>query len=111
MSCFVSVQNFIDFRASPLNTGSCDKDGGNLTLVCGTVNLNNPGPGRQARRVSNILIHPGFDQKSLINDFAVLVVDQPFEMTEYVGPVCLPEPGDSTEVKYRGVYRFYIRIC
>ena len=99
MTCFVSVSNLIDFRSSPLDSGSCDKNGGNLTVVCGDVNLHNPGPGRQSRRVSNILIHPGFDPKTLINDFAVLVAEKPFELTEYVGAVCLPDPGDSTEVK------------
>ena len=91
-SCFVSVSNLIDFRDSPLNSGPCDKDGGNLTVVCGDVNLLKRGPGRQDRRVSNILIHPEFDPNTLINDFAVLVLDQPFELTEYVGTVCLPDP-------------------
>ena len=70
-----------------------------LSLVCGDVNLHEAGPGRQTRNVSNILIHPEFDQQTLINDFAVLLVDQPFELNEYIGTICLPDPGDSQEVK------------
>ena len=99
------MRNVIDLRDAPLHSdsdrGSCVKDGGNLTVVCGDVNLPNgsAGPGRQSRRVSNILIHPEFDLKTLINDFAVLVIEKPFEMTEFVGAVCLPDPGDSQEVK------------
>ena len=42
--------------------------------------------------MAQVLVHPGYSSKSLINDVAVLIVDPPFEMTEYVGPVCLPDP-------------------
>ena len=42
--------------------------------------------------MAQVLVHPGYNSKSLINDVAVLIVDPPFEMTEYVGPVCLPDP-------------------
>ena len=79
-------------------------------MVCGDVNLHNPGPGRQSRRVSNILIHPGFDPKTLINDFAVLVLDQPFEMTEYVGVVCLPDPELQAEDSVKVIYKMHLAV-
>merc|ERR1711936_744714 len=63
-------------------------------VVCGSVNLQIPDEaGEQSRKVSGVLLHPDFNQKSLINDVAVLIVEEKFEYTESVGPVCLPEPG------------------
>ena len=57
--------------------------------------------GEQIRSVAGIILHPEFNEKSLINDVAVLLVAQPFELSESVGPVCLPAPGavvkDNTE--------------
>ena len=111
VSCSVSVSNLIDFRDSPLNSGSCEKDGGNLTVICGDVNLLKKGPGRQDRRVSNILIHPEFDPNTLINDFAVLVLEQPFEMTEYVGVVCLPDPELQAEDSVKVILIYKIRLA
>merc|ERR1712029_793531 len=60
----------------------------------GGINLqpNEADPNKQTRKVKSILIHPEFNPKSLTNDMAILVVDSPFEMTEFVGPACLPEP-------------------
>ena len=64
-----------------------------LHATCGAINLHSGDrEQRQMRRVAQVLVHPGYSSKSLINDVAVLIVDPPFEMTEYVGPVCLPDP-------------------
>ena len=54
--------------------------------------------GEQIRPVAGILLHPEFNPKSLINDVAVLLVDRPFELSENIGPVCLPAPGSVVEV-------------
>ena len=54
--------------------------------------------GEQTRAVARILLHPEFNEKSLINDVAVLLVDRPFELSENVGAVCLPAPGSVVEV-------------
>ena len=54
--------------------------------------------GEQTRAVAGILLHPEFNEKSLINDVAVLLADKPFELSENVGPICLPEPGFEPEV-------------
>ena len=40
------------------------------------------------------IIHPGFQGGNLWNDFALLVVDQPYTLGENVDTVCLPSPGD-----------------
>lgn len=64
-----------------------------LHATCGAINLHSGDKEqRQLRRVAQVLVHPGYSSKSLINDVAVLIVDPSFEMTEYVGPVCLPDP-------------------
>ena len=64
-----------------------------LHATCGAINLHSGDrEQRQLRRGAQGLGHPGYSSKSLINDVAVLIVDPPFEMTEYVGPVCLPDP-------------------
>ena len=54
--------------------------------------------GEQIRSVAGILLHPEFNEKSLINDVAVLLVEKPFELSEHVGSVCLPAPGSVLEV-------------
>jgi len=70
-----------------------------LYVVCGSVNLQvTDEEGEQKRAVAEILLHPEFNEKSLINDVAVLLVDQPFELSENVGAVCLPAPGSVVEV-------------
>ena len=71
-----------------------------LFVSCGSVNLQplKTDPNKQTRKVKSILIHPEFNPKSLINDMAVLVMDSPFEMTEYVGPACLPDPSFNPKV-------------
>jgi len=65
-----------------------------LFVSCGSADLQplQTDPNKQTRKVKSILIHPQFNPKSLINDMAVLMMDSPFDMTEYVGPACLPEP-------------------
>ena len=71
-----------------------------LSVNCGSVDLqpDQEDLKAQTRKVKSILIHPEFDPKSLINDMAVLVMDSAFEMTEYVGPACLPEPSFNPKV-------------
>jgi len=66
-----------------------------LFVACGSLDLQNSEEmGEQNRKVTRVLVHPDFNEKSLINDVAVLIVGEEFEYNERVGPVCLPEPGD-----------------
>ena len=82
--------------------GTCGNAGAKFDLFvnCGSVDLQPSQTDRiaQTRKVKSILIHPEFNAKSLINDMAVLVMDSPFEMTEYVGPACLPDPSFDPKV-------------
>jgi len=76
----------------------CQKEIGpqfDLFVDCGSLDLQNlDEEGEQNRKVTGVLIHPDFNEKSLINDVAVLIVGEEFEYNERVGPVCLPDPGD-----------------
>jgi len=64
-----------------------------IRINCGSDNLKNIGNDEQIqrRKVKKIFIHPEFDEKSLINDLAIILVDEDFEFTDSVSPVCLPE--------------------
>jgi len=87
-----------EYKASE---GICQKEIGpqfDLFVDCGSLDLQNlDEEGEQNRKVTGVLIHPDFNEKSLINDVAVLIVGEEFEYNERVGPVCLPDPGDHVE--------------
>ncbi|KYB24665.1 phenoloxidase-activating factor 2 [Tribolium castaneum] len=44
----------------------------------------------QDRLAKKIIIHPGYDPNSLINDIALIILDRDFQLSENVGVVCLP---------------------
>ncbi|XP_043269852.1 phenoloxidase-activating factor 2-like [Venturia canescens] len=48
----------------------------------------------QDRDVSKIIVHEQFNPGSLFNDFAILILSQPFNFAENVDVVCLPELQD-----------------
>ena len=64
-----------------------------LKINCGSDNLRNIENVKkiQRRKVKNVFFHPEYDEKSLINDMAVILVDQDFDFTDSVNPVCLPD--------------------
>ncbi|XP_067004601.2 phenoloxidase-activating factor 2 isoform X2 [Anabrus simplex] len=67
----------------------------NLIIRAGewnTTSNDEPLP-HQDRLVTDIIMHPKFDNGALFNDIALLVVDQPFQDADNVGIVCLPELG------------------
>lgn len=45
---------------------------------------------RQERNVTNIIIHEELFARALINDIALVVVDQPFQLNKAVNTICLP---------------------
>lgn len=47
----------------------------------------------QQRNISRIVIHSELYVRGLINDIALLAVDQPFQWSRYVNPICLPPQG------------------
>merc|ERR1711936_360005 len=80
---------------------SCQSELGaqyDLFVECGSLDLQNSDEeGEQTRKVTGVLVHPDFNEKSLINDVAVLIVGEEFEYTKRVGPVCLPDPGEDVK--------------
>ena len=58
----------------------------------------------QTRKVKNIFIHPNFEpHPKSVNDIAVLELENDFEYTESVQPICLPLPGRSPIIDTIGV--------
>lgn len=64
----------------------------NLIVRAGEHNILDPlnDGKRQERNVSRKIVHSNFYVKAFINDIALLVIDQPFQLTAVVNTVCLP---------------------
>ncbi|CAG9565384.1 unnamed protein product [Danaus chrysippus] len=52
--------------------------------------LNKCAPPVQDRGIKTIISHPNFNKPAFHNDIAVIVLDEPVEMNDYVIPICLP---------------------
>ncbi|XP_035707945.1 trypsin-1 [Folsomia candida] len=62
------------------------------TLVAGDHNLTLNEGTEQSRSVTAIVIHPGYNRPTIINnDIALMRVDRPFEFNEFVGPAVIPQ--------------------
>merc|ERR1712212_951529 len=78
---------------TPDNCGESHDVKKEIFVSCGDTQLqSNDNPEKQVQKISKILIHPDYNPRSLINDLAVLIVEQPFSLTAAVGHVCLPSP-------------------
>lgn len=64
----------------------------NLIVRAGEHNILDPlnDGKRQERNVSRKIVHSRLYVKAFINDIALLVIDQPFELTPVVNTICLP---------------------
>ncbi|RZF36116.1 hypothetical protein LSTR_LSTR014782, partial [Laodelphax striatellus] len=58
---------------------------------------NLPSPYEQLRPVSRIILHPGYVDAGFINDISLLQLETPVKFTNFVRPICLPQP--NTPVK------------
>ena len=47
----------------------------------------------QEQDVEAIQIHPCFNVDNHHNNFAILFLKSPFQITSHISPVCLPKPG------------------
>ncbi|CRL07166.1 CLUMA_CG020154, isoform A [Clunio marinus] len=47
----------------------------------------------QERDIQSIIIHPEFNSKSLANDVAILILDQPVTLDQHINVICLPSQG------------------
>lgn len=52
--------------------------------------------------VSEIFVHPEYDNYTVDNDIAVLKLERPLEMDDYVSPVCLPSTDDQMATNRSG---------
>lgn len=48
----------------------------------------------QIRKISEIILHPDYNSEHPRNDIALLVLEQPFEITDNVNTICLPITND-----------------
>ncbi|CAL4168446.1 unnamed protein product, partial [Meganyctiphanes norvegica] len=69
-------------------------DGGLLARVgAWDINATNEVFPSQNINVENILFHPGFDQRTLKNNIALLILQWEAVLSETVLPICLPDSG------------------
>ncbi|CAG0902167.1 unnamed protein product, partial [Darwinula stevensoni] len=47
----------------------------------------------EERRITKIAIHEDYDERTLFNDYAMLILDFPVELDDHIDTVCLPRPG------------------
>ena len=61
-------------------------------------------PTQQVRQISKLVLHPHFNKgHQLNNDLALVKLDGPLEMTEFIRPVCLPNKQNK---RGRNVHQF-----
>lgn len=51
-----------------------------------------PSPYEQLQPVVKIIVHPGYVDSGFINDISLLKLKAPVIFSDYVRPVCLPQP-------------------
>ncbi|CAH1132378.1 unnamed protein product [Ceutorhynchus assimilis] len=62
-----------------------------LVIYLGKHNLENFGSEMQIRQIDEILVHPNFSSTTYYNDIAILKLNSPAEINDYVRPCCLWE--------------------
>ncbi|XP_061482650.1 coagulation factor VII-like isoform X2 [Rhineura floridana] len=71
---------------------------GALRIKLGEYRINHEDEGEQERRVAEIIIHEKYSSKKVDNDIALLRLATPVNFTDYVVPICLPQPRFSADV-------------
>ncbi|KAB0346666.1 hypothetical protein FD754_011523, partial [Muntiacus muntjak] len=66
-----------------------------FNVTAGEYDLRYAEPGEQTRTIETIIIHPHFSTKKPMDyDIALLKMAGAFHFDQFVGPMCLPEPGE-----------------
>ena len=58
----------------------------------------------QNRFARKVLIHPGFVKQNLINDVAVIVMQEEFCLDQHIGTICLPNQDDYSNINWTGCF-------
>lgn len=69
----------------------------NILVYLGKYSLLSFGPEVQDRKVDQIIIHPRYNATLFYNDLALLKLDRPAEITNYVRKCCLWEENDNLQ--------------
>ncbi|ODM99663.1 Transmembrane protease serine 9 [Orchesella cincta] len=67
-----------------------------FTVVAGENDLGTLSGNEQGRTVTKIFVHRRYNYRTFANDIALLAIDKPFEVNDYVSPIPLPKQGQTT---------------
>ena len=58
-----------------------------MKAFSGAHNLDRPGSQEQARNITQLIVHPGWDTTTKVNDIALVMLDQPLQFDEFTKPI------------------------
>ncbi|ODM89794.1 Trypsin-1 [Orchesella cincta] len=67
------------------------------TVIAGEHDRTHVSGHEQKRAVTKIFVHEKYSSRTIQNDIALLVLDEPFEVNEFVSPIPLPTQGQKTK--------------
>jgi len=76
-----------------LTAAHCVSNGGSVNIVAGKYNLYYRDSTEQSSWSKQVIRHPDYNSRTMVWDLALIQLQEPMEMTECVGTVCLPEQG------------------
>ncbi|KAK0049144.1 serine protease hepsin [Biomphalaria pfeifferi] len=59
-------------------------------VMAGKHNLNRHDPGEQTVNVARIFLHKNYNNETVANDIALLMLEQPLTYSNLISPICLP---------------------
>ncbi|KAL8616871.1 hypothetical protein ACOMHN_041790 [Nucella lapillus] len=71
------------------------------TLIAGHTRRQAYSSHRQFRKPRRLIVHPGYNHTTVDNDIALIQLDKPFILSDYLRPVCLPRPNQDIDVGTR----------
>ena len=45
----------------------------------------------QIRKAARVILHPNFSQRTMTNDIALILLDQPLSLNRWIRPACIPD--------------------
>ncbi|NXR35685.1 ACRO protein, partial [Zosterops hypoxanthus] len=65
---------------------------GILKVVIGATQLTQPGPEAQVRKIKNLFLHENYERSAIINDIALLELNEPVDCSPYIQLACVADP-------------------